>query len=426
LNVAAWTTPTRAGLVKPSRPNPYAATLVRKRPSLDFSVSGLVYSSMMMFMGLAALNSQANLLFGVFGLMIGVLMFSLMFSKLVVRRLSVRRTLPDQAFVGRPCAITYEITNTKRFWPSMSVTLSEIDGVDAFVRQPHAYMLHAAPGMTATVPAEVLPRRRGAFRLGQFQLSTSFPFGFVKRAIDQRQPDTLLVFPALGEVNPRLLHLFRSAESSGMMMRPRAGGDDEFYGLKEYRSGESPKRIYWRRSARTGTLLVREMTHISPPRVLLLVDTYVAEQSSERLTAIERAVAMAASIGSRALDEGLPVGLFAFNRDGFVNIPANRGKRHRRDLLTALARLPVNRECDASQLMSAARSALDSRTTVVLLTPDETVSMPNDSARLALMTLSGHPRYDGQWVKFPTGLDFAQALPLDANVLISSSTRDRG
>lgn len=407
--------------MKSKRPNPFAATLVRKRPSLDFSIAGLVYSSMMMFMGLAALNSQANLLFGVFGLMIGVLMFSLFFSKVVVRRLSVRRTLPDQAFVGRPCTISYDITNLKRFWPSMSVTLSEIDGVDAFVRQPHAYMLHAAPGMTATVPAEVVPRRRGAFRLNQFQLSTSFPFGFVKRAIDQRQPDTLLVYPAIGEVSPRLLHLFRSAESSGMTMRPRAGGDDEFYGLKEYRGGENPRRIYWRRSARTGTLVVREMTHISPPRILLLVDTHSGDQSSERLTAVERCVAMAASIGSRALDEGLPVGLFAFNGDGFVSVPANRGKRHRRDLLTALARLPLNRECDVAQLLSGVRAALDSKTTVVLITPDETASMPSDTARVAMMTLSGHARFAGQWVRFPEGFDFAQALPLDANVLIGAS-----
>ena len=48
-------------------------TPVRRKPSLDFSVTGLVYCSMMMFMGLAAINSQANLLFGVFGLMIGIL-----------------------------------------------------------------------------------------------------------------------------------------------------------------------------------------------------------------------------------------------------------------------------------------------------------------------------------------------------------------
>jgi hypothetical protein len=51
--------------------NPATATVMHRKPSLDFSITGLVYCSMMMFMGLAAMNSQASLLFGVFGLMIG-------------------------------------------------------------------------------------------------------------------------------------------------------------------------------------------------------------------------------------------------------------------------------------------------------------------------------------------------------------------
>jgi len=57
----------------PRKPS-FHATAIRRKPSFDFSVTGLVYCSMMMFMGLAAINSQANLLFGVFGLMIGILL----------------------------------------------------------------------------------------------------------------------------------------------------------------------------------------------------------------------------------------------------------------------------------------------------------------------------------------------------------------
>src|SRR6476660_2456906 len=101
------------------------ATPVRRRPSLDFSITGLVYCSMMMFMGLAAVNTQANLLFGVFGLMIGVLIVAGMISRVVLRRLKVRRLLPEHAVVGKPITLVYEFTNTKRFWPSFSVTLGE-------------------------------------------------------------------------------------------------------------------------------------------------------------------------------------------------------------------------------------------------------------------------------------------------------------
>src|SRR4051794_39598056 len=134
---------------------------VKRRPSLDFSLTGLVYCSMMMFMGLAAINSQANLLFGVFGLMIGILLISGIISRKVLRRLKVRRLLPDHGTIGSPMTVVYQFTNRKRFWPSLSVTAAELDGAQGFTRQPTSYLLHAAPGMTASVPTEVMPKRRG-------------------------------------------------------------------------------------------------------------------------------------------------------------------------------------------------------------------------------------------------------------------------
>src|SRR5439155_25393867 len=165
--------------------------------------------------------------------------------------------------------------NGKRFWPSLSATLAELDGAEAFTRQPQSYMLHAAARTTAVVPIGVLPKRRGLHEMNRYQLSTSFPFGFIKRAVERRQKDAVLVYPALAQVDSKLLTMCRSADTSGATMRPRRGGQDEFYGVKEHRAGENPRMIYWRRSARTGVLVAKEMTQVSPPRIILLVDTYI-------------------------------------------------------------------------------------------------------------------------------------------------------
>src|SRR5690606_29564346 len=61
---------------------------IRTRPSLDVTLTGIVYCAMLLFMGLAAINTQANLLFGVFGLMIGVLLISGIISRWVLRHLT--------------------------------------------------------------------------------------------------------------------------------------------------------------------------------------------------------------------------------------------------------------------------------------------------------------------------------------------------
>jgi uncharacterized protein (DUF58 family) len=400
----------------PSKPPRSARTVVQRKPSLDFSVTGLIYCSIMMFMGLAAINSQANLLFGVFGLMIGILLVTMAINWLVPRRLLVSRGLPENGVVGESLAISYQIRNQKRFWPTLSVTLAEIDSVEAFAKQPHAYLLHVAAATSATVPAELIPKRRGLHTLNRIQISTSFPFGFIKRALERSITDTLLVYPPIGHISNKLLTLFQSAERSGSSMRPRRGGMDEFYGLKEYRTGENPRYIYWRRSAHIGTLVSKEMTHVSPPRLLLLVDTCVGNQRDPKRHAdVERVIAMAASIIDKALSMGLSLGMIAWS-GGWIHAPMNHGKRHRRDLLHILARLPLNSAFDHKQLIDEAFAEQQSGTTSVLLSALEVAQGLGDHARGSMVVISPATEHMMSWFTFDPRVDFARCMPMDQEV----------
>jgi uncharacterized protein (DUF58 family) len=333
-------------------------------------------------------------------------------SRSVLRGLRIERVLPESATVGEPVAISYRFANSKRYWPSLSVGLAELDGNEAFTRQPHSYMLHAAPGMHADVPTAVVPKRRGVHQLNRYQLSTSFPFGFIKRAIDGAKRDRLLVYPPLAEVDQKLLALCRSAEKTGAVMRPKRGGADEFYGVKEYRAGDNPRWIYWRRSARTGVLVSKEMTQVAPPRLLLLVDTYLRLRTPQEHAAVERTVAMAASLASAAMESGISVGLIAWD-DRWVELPPNRGKRHRRDILTALAMLPLNESHDTEALLESCRGALTAGTTPVLITPRE-IQMGMSEARQASMVVicSTSPTYE-RWFRFPKEVDFSRCMPVE-------------
>jgi uncharacterized protein (DUF58 family) len=394
--------------------NPATATVMHRKPSLDFSLTGLIYCSMMLFMGLAAMNSQASLLFGVFGLMIGILLISGIISRMVLRRLTIHRLLPELAVVGHATTVAYEFQNDKRFWPSLSVCLAELDGAEAFTRQPQSYMLHAAARMTATVPVEVLPKRRGLHELNRYQISTSFPFGFIKRAVERRQKDTMLVYPAIGQVDPRLMAMCRSADNAGATMRPRRGGQDEFYGVKEYRTGENPRWIYWRRSARTGVLVSKEMTQVSPPRLLLAIDNFV-DPSARTLEAhadIERAIAMAASVASQALEDGMSVGLLVWSGQWSTIAPA-RGKRHRRDVLAVLARLPMNTTMRTQALLDASRESAERGVTPVLVTPHEYSVGLGEHLRSGLVVVPASGEISRRWVRFADTVDFTRCMPVE-------------
>lgn len=395
-----------------------ASPVVRKKPSLDFSITGLVYCSMMMFMGLAAINSQANLLFAVFGLMIGVLLVSGMISEMMLRKLLVERQLPEHGVVGQPMTLIYHMRNGKRFWPSLSVTAAEIDSADAFTKQPQAYLLHCASQMEALVPTEMIPVRRGVHEFNRHQLITSFPFGFIKRAADRSVRDSLLVHPAIGKVDQRLINQFRSAELTGTQIRPRPGGNDEFYGVKEYRFGENPRWIYWRRSARTGSLVIREMTEVSPPKVLMLIDTFLDDPTPTAQVGVERVIAIAASLASEALEQGLSIGALAW--DGRWNSMAiNRGKRHRRDLLSFISQLPLNTTAGTSALIDQSYAQSDSETTLVLISRTEVSLSFGESVRGSLIVIPVDSPQAKRWFTFDPNIDFSKTMPLDQQLLPS-------
>ena len=208
-------------------------------------------------------------------------------------------------------------------------------------------------------------------------------------------------------------------------MRPRRGGSDEFYGVKEFRPGDNPRWIYWRRSARTGVLVSKEMTQVSPPKLMLLVDAHLRDRSLAEHQAVERTIAMATSLASHALEAGLMVGLYAWSgavgASGdaprgaplayWLGIHPNRGKRHRVDLLAQLAQLPLNTVKDTQALLDASREFLQSGATPVLLTPRDIQVGLTDQARSSLLVVSANSGQAQRWFSFDPGIDFTKSMP---------------
>ncbi len=390
----------------PAKSSGKKKTQLRRKFSLDISITGFVFCTMLLFILLAGINTQANLLFGVAGLMIGILMISFMISGLVISKLRVQRLLPDHGVVGQPLLIQYQVTNRKRFWPSLSVSISEFERFDAFVRQPIAYLLHCANHHVAIVPAEVFPNQRGVVTFNRYQLTTSFPFGFVKRAIHRTQKDSLVILPPIGAMRRELIQRFKSAASEGENVRPTSGGTDEFYGLREYRAGENPRWIYWKRSARTGTLAMKEMTRVSPPIVMIILDTRLRSDSDDSIAEVERAIAMAATLIDKCLEAGLSLGLICW--DGKItHINPNLGKRHRLDMLTQLARLEYATSSSVDDLVGYSRKIVKPNMTSVLISPQVASMGLATASKGGMVLLSSRAEHYGRYFHFDPAIDFA-------------------
>ena len=116
---------------------------------------GAVYAVVLALVTTAAFYSQSNLLFATLGLMIGGLVFALIWAWLSLRDLRVRRSNPPRVSAGEPLVLRYHVDNHGRL-PVFGLVLRErpaddptADGAPGRPRRldglPVTWALHVGP-----------------------------------------------------------------------------------------------------------------------------------------------------------------------------------------------------------------------------------------------------------------------------------------
>ena len=177
-------------------------------------------------------------------------------------------------------------------------------------RRPPAWLLSLPPGHTAEVRFDVVPRRRGVYRLGRIELETGDWFGLWSRAGDIEVPLWLTVFPrpvpsAVLPPPPR--------QPQGQRVRPLSPfRAQEAAGLRPYQSGDPLRWVDWKATARVGAPVVRRFPPVRDRASVIVLDLRPGVwPEAERDAWVEAAVALAAGWAMRAWEAGEPAGLFA-------------------------------------------------------------------------------------------------------------------
>ena len=85
----------------------------------------------------------------------------------------------------------------------------------------------------------------------------------------------------------------------------RPGPEGDFYGVREWRGGDSGRLIHWRRSARLGKLVVRQFAQPRSRDVAVIVDLWQPESpTADQLASVELAVSFAATVLADACRKG--------------------------------------------------------------------------------------------------------------------------
>jgi uncharacterized protein (DUF58 family) len=139
--------------------------------------------------------------------------------------------------------------------------------------------------------------RRGKYRFGRLRILSRFPLGLVQADVQKAQSDTLLVCPRLGRLTRAWTQLVES-ERAGSQRSQRQRGlvEGEFYGLRDWRPGDTRRWIHWRTSARRRTVTVRQFERQRHRDLALVVDLWQPQNATvAQLENVELAVSVAAT-----------------------------------------------------------------------------------------------------------------------------------
>jgi uncharacterized protein (DUF58 family) len=306
-----------------------------------FHWPGVTYVVVTLFLAVGALNSQNNLLFATLGVAMGGLLISGIISGWSLMGLRLERDVTTAGTVGEPMPVRYVVHNTNRLMPAFALHLEEVrprrakQGWWDFFDTPRVFVAFVPPRGRVRVATSVTPTRRGEPPLDLVRVWSTFPFGLAKKSMWFRMPDRALIYPAHLKLRTGFLRSLAARSRAGLGDEPTPGMGDEFYGLREYVPGDRPRRIAWKPSARTGTLVIRQHSAPSPVRLWVVVKF----GSSGKPVRNERAIALAGSILREAEGESVAVGL-CVPRAGILHAPRLE-RRHVSRMLESLARLEV-------------------------------------------------------------------------------------
>lgn len=298
---------------------------------------GVLFLPGVALIGMTAIDADINLLLLMFGICIGAYLVNATYGWRSLRHLRVQRIVPESVIAGQPFQLRYIVSNHHRWAIARSVILEDVFNNKSRDESPQAFIRSLRPGEAVTLNVPFVCHHRGRVPLTAVRFLSRFPFNLVSKSVRLRTAQELVVCPALGRMLVDAASAARSAEPSASAATPgRSRGDEEYSGIREYRHGDSVRKIYWRRSARTGQLVIRETTKSVNKQFWCAIDTRSDARDAGEMEALEATISAAATFICSSLEIGASVGLIC-NGDPLVILPPGTGRAFRPRLMRELA-----------------------------------------------------------------------------------------
>ena len=284
---------------------------------IDINKAGYIYIAITILIGFSAVNTGNNLVYIVTSALLSYMLVSGVFGKRNIYGIKVAMEYPEDMFAGSSSPVVARIHNKRRFLPAFLIRVS-------FSNQEALFPFIQA-GSTLNHCFSFSAPSRGRHRVPDIRISSVFPFNFFTRYKTLYSDTEVIVYPRPEKC--RLEHLqTRQIRSRGESPSNLTGYDSDLLSIRNYVTGDPPKYISWKSTAKTGQLKTKELSSIQLDNVIIDFDRMDKGH-------LEHAISCVTYTVLTLLRSRIPVGLTI---DGDTMGPDLSGA-HKERMLTRLA-----------------------------------------------------------------------------------------
>jgi uncharacterized protein (DUF58 family) len=275
--------------------------------------AGLAFAALAFVMLLGGLNYSNSVALMLTFLLAGFGMIAMHLTHRNLVRTAVRAISTANAFVGEHGTLQLTLQNSADS-PRLGIEVEAAGSERVAVDLP--------PGGSARADIALPLPRRGRIDIERIKLSTTFPFGLFRAWTYVHLRVGILAWPVpRGRREPPA-----EAANGGNAPALHRAGDEEWSGLREFRSGDSPRQVAWGAYARGRGLLVKTYQSSAAHHRMFDLSSVAGEDLEARL---EQVAAWIVAAHARAERYGL--------RLGAQELPPGSGNDHRTRCLDGLA-----------------------------------------------------------------------------------------
>lgn len=246
-------------------------TLDQRRIFIFPSRVGFFFGCCLLVMLIAAINFQNNLSYGLTFLLATLFIVATLHTYANLSGLTIRALRAEPAFCGQQTEFQFMVQRSKQRdhyalylkWPTSSEVLVSLVADDSVM-----IALHMAVD------------KRGWFNPGRLLLESTYPLGLLRCW-------TWIDLDLRAMVYPRPL---ASADLPGLATDTPDGaaamvvGNDDFYGFRNYRKGDSLRQVHWKGFAKGQGVLTKQYTAYADRSVWLDWDLFPGTGTEQRLS----------------------------------------------------------------------------------------------------------------------------------------------